>query len=215
MESEILMSPPVWEGLSGKKIMIAGNEYGLRQRFWENLANIAGSMGNSFQVAAADEKADYAFLFAYPENMEQLMALLDQLKELAGADILAAVLISDNRVYGKLFGNSHPLDTDEIGYICHTMPEDFLAANLRTAEHYACRLAREEGLNIRVARASGDCGEDAAGEMAEAAVRVLLEGAAGDVYNLPMHRPETPKAHSPLEPIPIITIPELFLTRES
>lgn len=151
------------------------------------------------------ESDDYIVLFAHPENMELLLELLEQLQQLVKTKPRAAVLVSDNRVYGKLFGDSHPLKTDEIGYACHTMQEDIPVTNLRTAEHFACRLVREEGLNIRVARAEASSDGEILSKLTEAVVRLLLEGEAGAVYNLPMQAPDALQEHSPLEPIPIIT----------
>lgn len=208
MEKEILMPQAVWEGLKGKKVILAGNECELRRRFQENLIHIAGIHGNSFQVVPGMDETDsgrYVFLFAHPEKMEQLQELLGQLQELARVKPEAAVLISDNRVYGKLFGRSHPLETWEIGYACHTRAEDIPVTNLRTAEHFACRLAREEGLDIRVARGDASPSGDILVEMTETAVRILLEGEAGAVYNLPMRKPDDQEGHSPLAPIPIVT----------
>lgn len=208
MEEEILMTQAVGEELKGKKIILTGNECRLRQIFQENLVHIAGGQGAGFEVSLEFSGTDtdcYVLLFAHPETMEQLQELLGLLKELAAARPRAAVLVSDNRVYGRIFGGSHPLGTGEIGYACHTMPEDIPVTNLRTAEHFACRMAREEGLNIRVARADDTQSGDMAAAMVEAAVRVLLEGEAGTVYNLPMQAPEDAELHSPLSPIPIIT----------
>lgn len=208
MEKEILMPRTVWEGLKGKKIILAGNACELRQRFRENLVYISASLGDSFEVSSelpGTDTGHCVFLFSYPEKMDQLLELLELLGRLETARPQAAVLISDNRVYGKNFGSTHPLGTDEIGYACHALEEDTLAANLRTAEHFACRLAREEGLDIRVARADGAQSGDMLAAMVEASVRVLLEEASGAVYNLPMETPEDVKERSPLSPIPIIT----------
>lgn len=208
MEKEILIPQEVGERLRGKKIILAGNECNLRQRFQENLVHIAGGQGDGFEVSPGFSGTDtdcYVLLFAHPETMEQLQELLGSLKELAAARPRAAVLISDNRVYGRIFGSSHPLGTEEIGYACHTMPEDIPVTNLRTAEHFACRMAREEGLNIRVARADADQEGDMLAAMVGACVRVLLEGEAGAIYNLPMQAPEDAELHSPLSPIPVIT----------
>ncbi len=210
MEKEILMSQAVWEGFKGKRIILAGNEWDLREKFQENLAHMAASMADGFEVSEDLRRAgpeQYVILFAHPEDIRRLTELLGQLQEVGKAKPRGAVLLSDNRVYGRLFGKAHPLGTEELGYVCHMMPGDLPAANLRTAEHFACRLAREEGLNIRVARAEAVRSQSGGifGEMTEAAMRVLLEGEAGAVYNLPMQAQEAAGSRSFLEPIPVTT----------
>jgi hypothetical protein len=149
------------------------------------------------------------------EQMEAFDHLLEQLLVLSRKRPAATVLLSDSRVYGKVFGEPGARSEHELGYVCHTSAEDTAAANLRTAENLAYRLAGE-GMKICIARmnhatldvqeSDGDAGQSVNEQMSaasnggeglknggseayasavHAALQVLLYGAPGAVYNLP------------------------------
>jgi hypothetical protein len=149
------------------------------------------------------------------EQMEAFDQLLEQLLVLSRKRPASTVLLSDSRVYGKVFGAPGARSEHELGYVCHTSAEDTAAANLRTAENLAYRLAGE-GMKICIARmndatldarkSGGDAGQSVNEQMSavissgeglkngrseayasavHAALQVLLHGAPGAVYNLP------------------------------
>jgi hypothetical protein len=149
------------------------------------------------------------------EQMEAFDHLLEQLLVLSRKRPAATVLLSDSRVYGKVFGEPGARSEHELGYVCHTSAEDTAAANLRTAENLAYRLAGE-GMQICIARMNHEtldaqksdddagksgkdqisdegsggknmenCGSEVYASAVSAALQVLLHGIPGGVYNLP------------------------------
>lgn len=135
------------------------------------------------------------------------------------------LLLSDTSVYGKVFGMPHALKEEETGYVCHTDSKDMNVQCMRMAEHLCGRLAREEGVLVKIARMDrnvlpeiknrqddGEKGLTGAGMeevLAGAILRVLLDGVPGEVYNLPVSPdaiPEIPdeEGHSALSPVRIV-----------
>lgn len=156
-----LVSGTAGQGLLGQKLVIAGNEGPWRRRLWQETARLGKSREWGFTVAEGLEQAapgDFVVLLAAPEDMERLDLLLGQLRKLTDIKPGAAVLVSDDRVYGKKFGPAHPLKEHELGYVCHTDPADGAAFYMRLAEHFASRLAAEDGVKIRIVRLAGAAG---------------------------------------------------------
>lgn len=120
------------------------------------------------------------------EDWRELLGLLPQLRALTAVHPEAVLVISGNEVYGKCFGVPHALKEAELGYLSHTDCDDAAAQCLRTAEHFACQLAAEQKLPVRVVR-MGALGADEAvpPETLEACARVLLCGEDAQIYNLP------------------------------
>lgn len=120
------------------------------------------------------------------EDWRELLGLLPQLRALTAVHPEAVLVISGNEVYGKCFGVPHALKEAELGYLSHTDCDDAAAQCLRTAEHFACQLAAEQKLPVRVVR-MGALGADEAvpSETLEACARVLLCGEDAQIYNLP------------------------------
>ena len=182
------------------------------------------------------------------ENFSSLTGTLRRLGEVRPA---AALLVSRADVYGKLFGEFHPVKEDELGYVCHIAMWDQEAARLRTLEHLCGRMAREDKAAVKIARFPYEGAaretEQKAGKSAEAetgaevgigaeaelrteagispnaerksgapcwdwerivhaAVKVLLDGTAGEAYNVTYQREGRPAAAdtSALEPIRIV-----------
>lgn len=194
-------SGAVWEQLAGKRIILAGIDSQQKQRFQQSLVDKCSQMGEAFAVSEGLETAgedDHVFLFSSMERAEELDLLLGQLKLLSQKRVASAVLVSDNRVYGKLFGTAHRLTEQELGYACHTDANDRIVTNMRLAEHLAYRMAGE-GVPIRIVRMDA-----VQAGMLEAAVKVLLKGISGEVYNLPAMA-EAGTERSPLSPIGVMT----------
>lgn len=131
-----------------------------------------------------------------------LLRLTEQLEQIRVIKPREVLLISDTCVYGKVFGIFHALKEEETGYVCHTDSNDMSAQCMRMAEHLCGRLAREDGVRIKIARvdwgslletenhrngrkASLQNGGPEEEELLEAILRVLLDGVPGEVYNLP------------------------------
>jgi hypothetical protein len=212
-----------------QKIILAGADSPQKQNFKHELerqcteySGVAEELkqqcGGSITISEDLNEAgaeDLVFLFAQADQMESFDHLLEQLFLLARKRPASTVLLSDSRVYGKIFGAPGARSEHELGYVCHTSAEDTAAANLRTAENLAYRLAGE-GMQICIARmenvaldaqksdddagrsgkdqisdgGSGgknmkNCGSEAYASAVHAALRVLLYGTPGEVYNLP------------------------------
>lgn len=216
MEQRYYTPDAVWEELEGKRIILAGYEGRQKQDFMQNLTCVSGQKGLALAVSGQLDDVcpeNFVFLFADMEDggaPEMFLKLLKQLEGLVRTRPAAVVLVTDIRVYGKCFGTQHPLKEDELGYVCHTSKEEIPVQCMRQAEHLACRLAKEEGVNLKVVRAGRGQTGDALWRMIEAAVKVLLRGKPGEIYNLPAQEEEKcsglPKGGtSPLSPGPIMT----------
>ena len=203
----------IWQKLEGKKLVVAGPESRQKQIFSRCLAQLneekgAFSLGWELENAG---KEDYVLLFGVTEEKDSpavLEKLLGQMELLAGKKTAGAVLISDNRVYGKCFGLPHRLKEEELGYICHTSVSETDLQCMRTAEHFAHRLAAEEAVPICVARGEETQTGKGTQRMIEAALKVLLLGKPGECYNLPGDdtSAETEKEdRSPFLPVKILT----------
>lgn len=154
-------------------------------------------------------------------SWKALLRLSGMLEDLQKAAPAAVLLLSDTSVYGKVFGNVHALREDEMGYVCHTDSKDCAMQCMRTIEHLGGRLAREEGVPVKIARAGWDDlrklkddTEKAAERLACGMLKVLVKGTSGEAYNLPGTeeltegeiRQDMPglAEHSPLSPIPVV-----------
>lgn len=222
MEREKHLDPSeiLWDKLSGKRVILAGISNHQKESFWQSLRYKSSRMGEAFEVSddlAEAGENDYVFLFAGMGQGSELSGLLEELKILAQKKVASAVLVSDNRVYGKVFGAEHKLSEHELGYACHTSAEDQVITAMRMAEHLAWRMAGE-GAPVRIVRADDGPGCDDAKSVSggqaesgalvtvlEAAVEVLLYGTPGEVYNLPMQAKGQTRVHSPLSPMYVVT----------
>lgn len=158
------------------------------------------------------------------DNWQELLEFTELLKTMCAGGLQAALLVSDTAVYGKLFGTAHSLKEDEIGYVCHSDPQETGLQCMRTMEHFCSRFARERGVPVKIARAdrariqkacgteeTGDgehCPTDVQmGKIAEGMVQIMRKGAPGEAYNLPevSEDEKTGSGYSPLSPIPIVT----------
>ena len=236
-EKHLDSSEILWDKLSGKRIILAGISNRQKESFWQSLTYKSSQMGEAFDVSddlAGAGENDYVFLFGSMEQSSNLGGLLEQLKILAQQKVASAVLVSDNRVYGKVFGAAHRLSEHELGYACHTSAGDQVITAMRMAENLAYRMAME-GVPVRIVRMDDVPGHDAVkagggglvedrpgseamrsgpGDQArsgalpavlEAAVKVLLFGASGEVYNLLMQVKEETAEQSPLAPVHVET----------
>lgn len=129
------------------------------------------------------------------------LRLTEQLEQIRTTKPRAVLLMSDTCVYGKVFGMPHALKEEETGYVCHTDSGDMGVQCMRMAEHLCARLAREEGIPVKIARVDRrtlmeiedsrndgkelQTGRIPGGELLEAMLRVLLDGVPGEAYNLP------------------------------
>ncbi len=237
MREEPICGQDVLDRLQGRRILVLGRESEIKTSLMEELKKMSRQTEARFEVSAQGEIApeDYVILMgtaaAAPKQAQkretqkyswirekkgkgeylgswmEFRTLTDTLQGIRGAKPAAVAFVSDSTVYGKLFGEPHSVREDEIGYLCHT-DEDFQEAqSLRVAEHLCGRLAREDGINIRVARIQsplqGDGDSlDGIPDMAGSLLRVLIFGTAGEPYNIPGPRQIPGKAEklSPLSP---------------
>lgn len=217
LKTRYLPQDGIWEQFAGRRIVLAKSDCLEQKVFADNLAALRTQQQDGFELVCGLEQAepgDLVILFARTsegaEAWEQTLALLEQLQAVKEHRPEAVLLLSGNEVYGKSFGVSCPQKEDELGYICHTSQTDIPAQCMRTAEHFACRLAAEEQIPVRIAR----IGELPSGEelhlVLEAAARVLLYGENGSIYNLPStgaksEEVSADRAGSPLIPSVLVT----------
>lgn len=213
----------VWARLEGKRLFCLGADTKRKQCFLKNLANFYVSQ-NLEEV----KSGDFVFLFGDFEtsDAEYFLVWLQILERLARIRPEAVLLITDSRIYGKRFGGQRALAEEELGYVSHTSERDGCLQDMRAAEYFACRMARENGLAIRIARMDGPLTGDALEVQLAGAVSVLLDGAGAETYNLPgggtlgggLQKMEDGKAQesrkrsegSPLSPVPVILNTEKF-----
>ena len=67
---------------------------------------------------------------------------------------------------------------------------------MRMAEQFACRLAAEKNLPVRVVRMDGNAETEALRRLPLQAMRVLMLGASGEIYNISGKKDE-PAAEKP------------------
>ena len=190
------------EGLAGKRLLILGSGP-KKEAFLELLAYMSSKEEKAFEVHTIWEEPreqDLVFLFASSdeEKMGEYLQLLDELLSKRPASVL---LISDVKVYGRVFGARRALQEEDMGYVSPLTEADGEAFLLRLCENLAYRLYTEEGLPVKIARCSGGLqGEELSGQILKAC-RVLLYGENGEVYNL--DEGETDGENSPLGALPL------------
>ena len=150
-------------------------------------------------------------------DMQWIQELTEAIVQIQRTRPRAVLFLSDTMVYGKQFGAQRLLREDEIGYVCHTSKDGTTAQWMRTAEHLCGRLAREEGLSIRIARADWEHipvmlqSEGETETILDTILDLLRNGIAGEAYNisgltrntLARKNEECAKTRSPLAPIEV------------
>ena len=134
------------------------------------------------------------------DDWEETMKLLETLRSLPEKKPAGVLLISGNEVYGKSYGYRQAKKEDDLGYICHTNAADAAAQCMRMAEQFACRLAAEKNLPVRVVRMDGNAETEALRRLPLQAMRVLMLGASGEIYNISGKKDE-PAAEKPKTPV--------------
>ena len=124
------------------------------------------------------------------------MKLLETLRSLPEKKPAGVLLISGNEVYGKSYGYRQAKKEEDLGYICHTNAADAAAQCMRMAEQFACRLAAEKNLPVRVVRMDGNAETEALRRLPLQAMCVLMLGASGEIYNISGKKDE-PAAEKP------------------
>lgn len=211
-----------------------------------------------FEEKSGDEqkKKDGDVQGNHVSGWEMFSSLMRILRRIEAVHPESVLFVSRSDVYGKIFGEFHPVKEDETGYVCHTNAQDQEAARLRMMENLCFRMAREDGIAVKIARfpdirAGGDSGQGAgeygwksiraeagkkekqeAGEytwqstgqgqkrrnaadsrtvyqdwkqIASLTAKILLDGAAGEVYNVDFESDLTVFADTTaLEPIRIV-----------
>lgn len=208
--------------ISGSRILVPGQPNEVRQKVLYGLRCINESMEAGFEVTEKAERMqpeDYVILFpgfegsgsaasrlenglkSREDMLHGFLCLTEQLEQIRTTKPRAVLLMSDTCVYGKVFGMPHALKEEETGYVCHTDSRDMGVQCMRMAEHLCARLAREEGIPVKIARVDRrvlmeiedsrndgkelQTGRIPGGELLEAMLRVLLDGVPGEAYNLP------------------------------
>lgn len=217
----------IWDRLCGAEIVCAGPDSEVKRAVAETLARAARAQsGAELRFAEKMRQESLVLIFggyAREDGWENFLELTETLEQARRTGPRRALFISDDMVYGKVFGEQRPLKEDEIGYLSHTAADCAAAQCMRTAEHLCFRLAREEGLSLSIVRADwgsllrflrpeeekdaawagyrpetadrhpgsiadgGQCSEKAAGGgyLLRTMAELLLDGAPGEVYNLP------------------------------
>lgn len=215
------------------RIVLLGPDSGVREAVCSSLKK-AGPAGRELvcgQPADPVAPGDSVLLFGCydPEEgaqawsgFEELSEALEQVRKNRPRRVL---FVSDLLVYGKVFGAPRLLREDEVGYVCHTAEDGMTAQCLRTAENLCARLAREEGLSVKIVRAdwrrlireeaegiSGQSGRRSLETILGVMLKILESGEPGSVCNLPVADPEllrrecaqSGQSRSPLMPLAVI-----------
>lgn len=209
--------------LNGRRIVFAGLSNTQREIYKQNLIHLFRQKQVNVRTAdsiKAVTENDLVLIFGQIEDdteksagaqhtkRGQLLSLMEQLAILAEKRPAGAVLISDCQVYGKQFGTPHKWKEEELGFLSHTDPQETALQYMRMTEHLACRLAQEEQLHIRVARQNLRTEKEDLGQVIEVLLMLLLQGADGEIYNLPQSgQPWTygeAEERSPLAPLELI-----------
>ena len=192
-DGQNVLQNTIWDHLAGRRIVLAGIQGECYTRFLENLENLAGQPGFSFEVTEGLEQVtagDFVLLFAELSGRQdcwsQELELLNFFPMLLNKAPASVLLVSGSGIYGKQYGSERFLCEDEIGYVCHTKQDELALQCLRTSEHFACRFAKEKGLPVKTARLGAwPKNSDSVAGVLDAAMRVLLYGVCGEAYNLP------------------------------
>ena len=215
----------IWKNFEGSRIVLAGVRNSERTFFGESLGTVGSQLGGTVTVADGAEQireGDYVLLFARtavpdgkrkasewttkPEDWktaegdwEETMELLETLQSLPEKKPAGVLLVSGNEVYGKSYGYRQAKKEDDLGYVCHTNAADAAAQCMRTAEQFACRLAAEKNLPVRIVRINRNAEAGELRRLPLQAMRVLMLGAPGEIYNISGKKGE-PTAEKPKAP---------------
>ena len=200
----------IWQYFAGSRIVLAGVRNNDRELFSENLGTAGSQNGSELTVLDGDDQireGDYVLLFARTtvpsrkrkasewkttgedwtiaaEDWEETLELLEVLQHLPEKKPAGVLLISGNEVYGKSYGFRCAKKETELGYVCHTGAEDAAAQCMRTVEQFACRLASEKELPVRIVRINGGAEIEELRRLPFQAMRVLMLGVPGEIYNI-------------------------------
>lgn len=212
----------IWKNFEGSRIVLAGVRNNDRELFGESLGSVGSQSGGMFAVLDGEEQVregDYVLLFARTAAVDrkrkasewtteaedwklaandwnETLRLLETLQSLPEKKPAGVLLVSGNEVYGKSYGYRHARTEAELGYVCHTSAADTQAQCMRMAEQFACRLAAEKKLPVRIVRINGNAETEELRRLPVQAMRVLMLGAAGEIYNI-SGKKEEPAAEKP------------------
>lgn len=217
----------IWERLCRKRILLLGPESDMKQKFLQAFRNrkseisedaetmsskdcvilfgFADRSSSAKKNAAGKDPAGQAFgtedTAGGWELFASLTGILRRIEKVRPASVL---FVSRSDVYGKLFGEFHPVRESDLGYVCHTNRQDQEAARLRMLENLCFRMAWEDGIAVKIARFPDEGCQDWE-RTAEQSAKVLLDGTAGEAYNIEgsVRQPSAYETTA-LEPIKIV-----------
>lgn len=141
--------------LCGKKILVLGPESDTKRKFLQAFRNDAFEISGNAEDMSAE---NYVILFGFSDQTfhaggwEMFSSLMCILRRIEAVHPESVLFVSRSDVYGKIFGEFYPVKEDEIGYVCHTSAQDQEAARLRMLENLCFRMAREDGIAVKIAR---------------------------------------------------------------
>ena len=182
MREDLNKSKDIWDRLRGGRVLVLGQESEAKDRFSGRLKEICEKKDKLLQISERPDDMcsdDYVIVSGVSDGWNGFFLLTGYLRQIGEVKPKAVLLLSDVSVYGKLYGEERPVKEDELGYVCHTDPDDQGAQRLRVAEHLCSRMAREDGIAVKIARLPGGWND------MEMILRVLLDGVSGEAYNIP------------------------------
>ena len=209
-------------GCGISRIILCGSDTEQKKIFLEGLQRAVNLKKIDMEILDRPEEMgqdDFALLFpGYDwKEFEKTEKALSLLKKVHPRE---ALLFSDAEVYGKVYGDPHPLKENELGYVCHTDLKETGKTCLRMAENLCFRLFQEEKVEIKIVRAdmraflnSQDASKIGKKEQNEKiqqlvleTIRILKNGKPGEAYNLDVLEREDglTGGRSPLSPIEIL-----------
>ncbi len=226
MCEEAMLKENVMDKLHDRRILVLGRDSALKEFLTKELQKVGQLSAYSFVVSNQSDifPEDFVILTGtagkeqkkplkceekkypwarkeklkgeYVESWTEFKKIMDILQKIRQTKPEAMIFLSDSSIYGKAFRKEYLVREEDIGYLCHT-DEDFQDAQcLRTLEHLCSRLARESGLNIKIARLQNPV-QEAMPEVSEAVsdsdivktlLNVLLFGVPGEAYNVQRYR---------------------------
>lgn len=132
-------------GCGISRIILCGSDTEQKKIFLEGLQRAVNLKKIDMEILDRPEEMgqdDFALLFpGYDwKEFEKTEKALSLLKKVHPRE---ALLFSDAEVYGKVYGDPHPLKENELGYVCHTDLKETGKTCLRMAENLCFRLFQE------------------------------------------------------------------------
>lgn len=187
----IIEEKKIRDRLNGKTICLCGSDDGLKELLKRSLNDISSQNELHMQVLTKrdSEKGNLILMTGKiqgtgSECLKQLDAYMEEMEQIRKDEPESVVYISDSCVYGKSFGPQVSRREEELGYVCHTSMAEMNSQCMRMAEHMVCRMAKEDGMPVKVIRLNQQADENDMDKRMPYILGVLMNGISGEIYNV-------------------------------